>query len=409
MLPQAKVQTKVSSSTKWTPKSWHNYDLRQMPADCDPHNLGSFTQFIADNVELCSTESIDHLNKKLAQEDTFVIFAGDCCERFIQASEHDVAKRTEFLARLRTTLSKEIDKEVIVVARAAGQYAKPRSNPYEAKGGEKLPSYRGDMINSFQFSKKLRAFSASRMVLASLMAAQTADMFEAHCKEQNLGLELGQNVFLAHEALFLPYEEAFLREVGGKHFATSGHFLWVGKRTMFPSSAHVEFLSGVANPVGLKFSQDCKEEDLLYVIRKLNPSNNAGKVTLFPRFGHKEIKDHLPRYCDAVQKADLNVVWSCDPMHGNTYVANNGYKTRDINHIINEIHNSMMCHEKAGTKLRSLHLEATPDDVAECVGGSQQVREHDLPSGYKSLVDPRLNKAQSLDIMASLASMMQKD
>jgi 3-deoxy-7-phosphoheptulonate synthase len=334
---------------------------------------------------------------------------------------------------------------VVKVGRMAGQFAKPRSAPTEVKDGQELPSYRGDIINELEFTPESRIPDPSKMLQAYTQAAATlnllrafstggyADVHQVHqwtlgftdreesekyramagritdaldfmiaagvTSDNNHALQT-VDFYTSHESLLLEYEEALTRKdsTSGKWIAGSGHMLWIGDRTRQPDGAHVEFASGVQNPIGLKCGPTTTAEDLKVLMSKLNPENEAGKLTLIARFGAGSVGEHLPRLIKAVQEEGANVVWSCDPMHGNTIKSATGYKTRPFDSVLREVKEFFAVHKAEGTIPGGVHFEMTGQDVTECTGGVRAVTEEDLSDRYHTACDPRLNASQSLEL-----------
>jgi 3-deoxy-7-phosphoheptulonate synthase len=334
---------------------------------------------------------------------------------------------------------------VVKVGRMAGQFAKPRSAPMEVKDGVELPSYRGDIINELPFTPEARIPAPGKMLEAYTQAAATLNLLRAFSKggfadvhkvhQWTLGFTQGERAeqyrdmadriqdtldfmtaaglnsetnaelssvdfYTSHEALLLEYEEALCRQdsLSGDWLAGSGHMIWIGDRTRQPDGAHVEFCRGVLNPIGLKCGPTTSEEDLKTLIERLNPGNEMGRLTLIARFGAGKVGDHLPRLIRTVREMGANVVWTCDPMHGNVIKSSTGYKTRAFDSILREVREFFAIHRAEGTIPGGVHFEMTGQDVTECTGGVRAVTDEDLSDRYHTACDPRLNASQSLEL-----------
>jgi 3-deoxy-7-phosphoheptulonate synthase len=342
-------------------------------------------------------------------------------------------------------------RRIVRIGRIAGQYAKPRSSPAETRGKISLPSYRGDIVNRPGFTPEertpdplllLRAYERSALTLNFIRALSEGGFADLHHPE-NWDLEFVRNTpgsrryqellrslsdsirfmevvspgeltqltrvdfFTSHEALLLHYEQALTRSERSRGFYNLGaHMLWIGDRTRALDGAHVEYCRGIRNPIGLKVGNSISPDELLEIIRVLNPTNEPGRLTLIHRFGADKITSQLPSLAEAVKRADLRVLWSCDPMHGNTQTARNGIKTRAFDDVVSEIISAFRIHRQVGTQLSGIHLELTGEDVTECTGGPGNLTESDLPRDYRSTVDPRLNYEQSMEIAFMLAEQM---
>jgi 3-deoxy-7-phosphoheptulonate synthase len=333
----------------------------------------------------------------------------------------------------------------------AGQFAKPRSNPTEIKNGEELESYRGDIINGIEFESSLRKPDPGRMLKGYSQAASTLNLLRAfadggyadlrYVNSWNMGFlksgpeyeryrslankiqeslnfmeALGVNskntpqltkteYYTCHEALLLPYEEALTREdsTTGDIYDTSAHFVWIGDRTRFPNSAHVEFCSGIQNPIGIKCGPTLNLDDLMKILDKLDPENSPGKITLISRYGSDKVQDYLPKLIKRISDEGRSVVWSCDPMHGNTVKSSNGTKTRPFENILDEVKNNIKIHNSQGSLLGGIHLEMTGQNVTECTGGLDDISESDLKDRYHTHCDPRLNANQAIQLAFLIA------
>jgi 3-deoxy-7-phosphoheptulonate synthase len=346
---------------------------------------------------------------------------------------------------------------VVKVGRIAGQFAKPRSGPTEKQGDVELPSYRGDIINDIAFTPQARTPDPSRLLSAYRQSAATMNLLRAFAQggfadlervhqwtmgfvndspagaryreladrisdsltfmracglvPENLRELRTTNFYTSHEALLLGYEQAMARidSTSGGWYATSGHFLWIGDRTRQPDNAHVEFLRGVHNPIGLKCGPTLKPDEMLRLIDMLNPKNEPGRLTLIARFGADKVGDYLPALIRAVEREGRIVVWSCDPMHGNTITSVSGYKTRPFDRILNEVKEFFAVHAAEGTYAGGVHLEMTGQNVTECTGGARSISDSDLNDRYHTFCDPRLNAEQSIDMAFLVAELLKKE
>ena len=377
--------------------------------------------------------------------EAFLLQGGDCAESFEQFSSDAIRDTFKIMLQMAIVLTHGAKVPVIKVGRMAGQFAKPRSAPIEVVDGVELPSYRGDIINDLDFTSAARIPDPSKMMRAYTQAAATlnllrafstggyADVHQVH--SWTLGFTETEKVdryreianrisdtldfmaaagvtsetahtlktvefYTSHESLLLEYEEALTRvdSTTGKWLAGSGHMIWIGDRTRQPDGAHVEFASGVQNPIGLKCGPSMTASDLKALMAKLNPENEAGRLTLIARFGAGSVGDHLPRLIKAVQEEGANVVWTCDAMHGNTIKSSTGYKTRPFESVLREVREFFAVHGAEGTVPGGVHFEMTGQDVTECTGGVRAVSEEDLSDRYHTACDPRLNASQSLEL-----------
>ena len=345
---------------------------------------------------------------------------------------------------------------MVKVGRVAGQFAKPRSSDYEEVNGVKLPSYRGDIINGFEFDEQARVPDPKRMIEAYYQSASTmnllrafsrgglADLHQVH--KWNLGFvkkpEIGEKyakladdltktlsfmaacgitsantpainqtaVYTSHEALLLPYEEALTRvdSLSGEWYDCSAHMLWIGERTRGVNDAHVHFLSGVKNPIGVKIGPSAKAEDVVALANKLNPENEAGRLNVIIRMGADKIGENLPKILRELKREGLNIVYSIDPMHGNTVKTSNNYKTREFSKILSEVRSFFEIHKAEGTRAGGVHLEMTGKDVTECTGGALNITESSLKERYETQCDPRLNADQALELAFLMADLVKK-
>ncbi|MFV0333305.1 MAG: class II 3-deoxy-7-phosphoheptulonate synthase, partial [Tropicimonas sp.] len=381
----------------------------------------------------------------VAQGRSFLLQGGDCAESFGEFSADNIRDTFKVLLQMAVVLTWGAQLPVVKVGRMAGQFAKPRSAASEMMNGLELPSYRGDIINGFDFTPEARIPDPQRMLAAYTQAAASLNLLRAFSTGGFADMQRVQSwiadfvggpeaakyrdiadrirdamafmqaagvnsdtahqlskvdFYTSHEALLLEYEEALARvdTTSGLPVAGSGHMIWIGDRTRQPDGAHVEFARGVQNPIGLKTGPSTTPDDLKVLMQKLNPENESGRLTLIARFGAGKVGDNLPRLIKAVQEEGANVVWSCDPMHGNTIKAASGYKTRPFESVLREVREFFAIHKAEGTIPGGVHFEMTGKDVTECTGGVRAVTEEDLSDRYHTACDPRLNASQSLEL-----------
>ncbi|MGD2025950.1 MAG: 3-deoxy-7-phosphoheptulonate synthase class II, partial [Methyloceanibacter sp.] len=394
---------------------------------------------------------------RVAQGEAFLLQGGDCAESFAEHGPDTIRDFFRVFLQMAVVLTYAGGSPVVKLGRIAGQFAKPRSSPTEAVNGVSLPSYRGDIINGIEFSEQDRSPDPQRMQMAYRQAAATLNLLRAfsqggyanleHVHQWNLGFvedspaghryqELSDhiaetlnfmraigltpentpqlrstNLYTSHEALLLGYEQALTRidSTSGDWYATSGHFLWAGDRTRQLDHAHLEFLRGVKNPIGVKCGPSLNADELLKLIDLLSPQNEPGRLTLICRFGADKVGDHLPAMIRAVEREGRSVVWACDPMHGNTIKAGSGYKTRPFDLILKEVERFFDVHRAEGTHAGGVHVEMTGNNVTECVGGAKAVTETDLSDRYHTHCDPRLNADQSIELAFIIAERLRRD
>ena len=405
---------------------------------------------------LVTSWEIEALRKHLGEAASgrrFLLQGGDCAERFEDCRVEFIKNRLKILLQMSVILIYGLKMPVIRVGRFAGQYAKPRSEAEETRDGVSLPSYRGDNINAPEFTQEARTPDPERLTQAyynsaihlnlvrALADAGFADLHNAEnwnlsfadqapyiqtyheiIRKVYSALDFAKTVsshpigglgrvtfYTSHEALHLPYEEAFTREVAHANavYNLSAHMPWIGKRTLFEDSAHVEYMRGIRNPIAIKIGHDMTPGDLLALVRNLNPVNDPGRLTIITRMGAEKVEDALPRLIEAVQRSGLNILWCCDPMHGNTEIASSGIKTRKFSNILAELETVIDMHIRMKSILGGVHFELTGEDVTECVGGASGVEERDLSRRYHSTVDPRLNVSQSLEMALKIAQKYQ--
>ncbi|NBW83258.1 3-deoxy-7-phosphoheptulonate synthase, partial [bacterium] len=400
-------------------------------------------------------EKLKSLIGAAGQGHRFLLQAGECAERFIDCQSEVISEKLKILMQMSLMAAYGLRRPVVSIGRLAGQFGKPRSDDLETREGLTLPSYRGDIINGFEFSPAARRPDPHRMLDAYQCACATLNWMRAlgesgwsdisslkrwslH-KESTSASQIFEDikerledalaiidvwsrdrvgsfqtdrhpVFTSHEALLLPYEAALTRFVdeSAAWFNQGAHFLWLGERTRDLSGAHVEYLSGIANPVGIKVGPSTSPAELVALVRRLNPTNEWGRITLISRLGAAKVGDFLPALIDAIRKENLKVTWSCDPMHGNIVRMSDGLKTRYFDNIMSEVLVSQHIHHENGSWLGGLHLEITAEDVTECVGGDVGVQENHLNLNYQSYCDPRLNYGQSLELMLRFCDAFKK-
>ena len=433
---------------EWQKSSWRNKPRVQMPDYTDADRLAAVEAQLRKYPPLVFAGEARSLKKKLgaaSRGEAFLLQGGDCAESFAEFSADNIRDTFKVLLQMAMVLTYGAKVPVVKVGRMAGQFAKPRSAPTEVKDGVELPSYRGDIINELAFTPEARIPAPEKMLQAYTQAAASLNLLRAFSKggfadvhrvhAWTLGFtdsddaekyreianriqdtldfmaaagmtaathnELGTvDFYTSHEALLLEYEEALTRvdSTSGQTIAGSGHMIWIGDRTRQPDGAHVEFARGVANPIGLKCGPTTTAEDLKVLMARLNPENEAGRLTLIARFGAGAVGEHLPRLIKAVKDEGANVLWSCDPMHGNTIKSSSGYKTRPFESVLREVREFFQVHGAEGTIPGGVHFEMTGQDVTECTGGVRAVTDEDLSDRYHTACDPRLNASQSLEL-----------
>ncbi|MEO5378395.1 MAG: 3-deoxy-7-phosphoheptulonate synthase class II [Magnetococcus sp. DMHC-6] len=446
-------------STPWHLNSWRTLQALQQPEWPDQDKLNDTIQNLKTYPPLVFAGEARSLKSHLARVangDAFLLQGGDCAESFNDFTANSIRDKLKVLLQMAVILTYALSKPVVKVGRIAGQFAKPRSSPMETQNGVSLPSFRGESVNDPGFTESARLPDPTRLERAYFQSASTlnllraftsggyADLHRVHNWNQDfvanspqgkryqelanqvtealrfmnvIGIDSSNNAilkeveyFTSHEALILEYEQALTRKdsLTENYYDCSAHLLWIGERTRQVDGAHVEFLRGVHNPLGCKIGPSISPEELLRLCVKLNPHNEPGRLTLISRFGHDKIAATYPPLVQAIQREGISVIWSCDPMHGNTYATPSGLKTRSIDHILTEINHFFAIHAAEGTVPGGMHFELTGDNVTECIGGSTEVRIENLVERYETTCDPRLNAAQSLDIAFMIAEKMKK-
>jgi 3-deoxy-7-phosphoheptulonate synthase len=431
----------------WSKSDWRNKPRVQMPDYPDTDALNAVEAQLRQYPPLVFAGEARRLREELARAsrgEAFLLQGGDCAESFEQFSADGIRDTFKVMLQMAVVLTYGAKVPVVKVGRMAGQFAKPRSAPTEVQNGVELPSYRGDIINELAFTPEARIPDPKKMLQAYTQAAASlnllrafstggfADIHRVHSWTTGFADEdraaayrdlsnrisdaldfiaatgLDDKVdalstvdfYTSHEALLLEYEEALCRidSTTGLPVAGSGHMVWIGDRTRHPDGAHVEFCQGIQNPIGLKCGPTTTAEDLKVLMGKLNPDNAAGRLTLIARFGAGAVAEHLTRLIETVKAEGANVVWVCDPMHGNTIKSATGYKTRPFERVLSEVREFFAVHREMGTIPGGVHFEMTGADVTECTGGVRAVTEEDLSDRYHTACDPRLNASQSLEL-----------
>ena len=440
----------------WKPESWRSLPILQVPSYPSEKALAEVETKLSTFPPLVFAGEARDLKRSLAavaQGNGFLLQGGDCAESFAEHRADNIRDFFRVFLQMAVVLTYAGGSPVVKVGRIAGQFAKPRSSATEKKDGKELPSYRGDIVNGPEFTSEARIPDPQRQIEAYRQSAATLNLIRAFAMGGYADLErvhtwnLGfvkdspagdrfqalanritetmgfmracgitsentpqlktTNFYTSHEALLLGFEQAMARldSTSGEYYATSGHMLWIGDRTRQPDHAHVEFCRGVRNPIGLKCGPSLEPDGLLRLLDILDPKNEAGRMTLICRFGADKVGAHLPKLIRAVKKAGRHVVWSCDPMHGNTVTAlgNGGYKTRPFDRILSEVDAFFAVHRAESTHAGGVHIEMTGQDVTECTGGRHALKDSDLSDRYHTHCDPRLNADQSLELAFLIA------
>lgn len=442
----------------WNPASWRNKPILQVPEYPDQAKLADTEARLSKFPPLVfagEARALKNNLAKVANGEAFLLQGGDCAEAFAEHEGDNIRDFFRAFLQMSVVLTYGAQSPVVKVGRIAGQFAKPRSSNIEAKDGIELPSYRGDIINGIEFNEEARIPNPERQVMAYRQSAATLNLLRAFAQggyanlvnvhnwmlgfakgspQSERYLKLANRIseslefmkaigitpdshpsmketefFTSHEALLLGYEQALTRvdSTSGENYATSGHMIWIGDRTRQPDHAHVEFCRGIKNPLGLKCGPSLDPEELIELIDILNPENEAGRLTLIARFGHDKVGDHLPALIRAVEREGKKVVWSCDPMHGNT-ISMSGYKTRPFDRILTEVETFFDVHQAEGTHAGGIHVEMTGKNVTECTGGARALSGDDLSERYHTHCDPRLNAEQALELAFLVAERMKE-
>jgi len=443
----------------WSPDSWRSKPIEQVPDYPDQQVLDAVEGRIASYPPLVFAGEARRLKDSLAKVaagDGFLLQGGDCAESFSEHHPDNIRDFFRVFLQMAVVLTYAGSQPVVKVGRIAGQFAKPRSAPTETSGGIELPSYRGDIINGIEFTEQDRFPDPQRLDMAYRQSAATLNLLRAFAqggyanldhvhqwtldyvkdspqsdRYRNMAAQITEalsfmracgitpetapslrqtDFFTSHEALLLGYEQALTRvdSTSGDWYATSGHMVWIGDRTRQPDHAHVEYARGIRNPIGLKCGPSMSPDGLMKLVDILNPEDEAGRLTLICRFGSDKVDDHLPALVRRVQQEGRTVVWSCDPMHGNTIKAATGYKTRPFDRILKEVESFFAVHRAEGSHPGGIHVEMTGKNVTECTGGARAISEDDLSDRYHTHCDPRLNADQALDLIFLIAENLKK-
>jgi 3-deoxy-7-phosphoheptulonate synthase len=443
----------------WDPESWRALPIKQQPDYKNAGQLKEVEATLASLPTLASADEARALKRELADVaagKAFLLQGGDCAESFAEFSEDNLRRFFRALLQMTMALMYGAGCPVVKVGRIAGQFAKPRSDPFEKKDGIELPAYRGDMVNGMEFEEEGRAPDPERLLRAYYQGAATINYlrtlarggYASLTRINRWNMEFAQkspqgkrfeeliarinecvgfieacrlpiddveqfseaSFFTSHEALLLNYEASLTRldKTEGKYYAGSAHMLWIGDRTRAPEEAHVEYMRGIANPIACKVGPSMTVDGLLRLIDILNPEDEPGRLTLIARMGSTKIGELLPPLIRAVKKSGKTVVWACDPMHGNTIKSPSGYKTRKFTDILAEVRQFFAIHKAEGTFAGGVHFEMTGQDVTECLGGAQAISELNLSDRYHTHCDPRLNANQALELAFLIAETIKK-
>jgi 3-deoxy-7-phosphoheptulonate synthase len=446
------VPPEVAKPKNWSPLSWQDYPVNQLPEYPDQDKLSAVYEELRSYPPLITSWEVEALKKKLADVSNgkgFLLQGGDCAESFADCRAPKIVNLLKVLMQMSFILTHEMETSVVKVGRIAGQYAKPRSRNYELVEGEKIPNYRGDLINSIKPTLKDRIPDPERLLTGYNKAALTLNFLRAlshegfadlhhpeyweldfmqqneHYKEYEEMVNSIQkavnfmeaitpnefntlqkvNIYTSHEGLNLYYDAAQTQRVPRRKgwYNLSAHLVWLGNRTRNLEGAHVEYLRGIRNPIGIKIGPGYNLDEMVQLINRLNPIHEQGKIVLISRFGENEVEEELPNLIQRVKQEGMPVVWSCDPMHGNTFTTDSNIKTRNFDSIISEIRKTFAIHRSQGSFLGGVHLELTGDNVTECIGGANGMHAGKLHENYKSYCDPRLNYQQSLELAFLIA------
>ena len=441
---------------EWTKSSWRSFPVRQQPIWPDASVCEDTLKKLSNLPALVFAGESRMLKQQLAEildGKAFVLQAGDCSEDFSRCNGPRIHDLLKVILKMSIILAYAGEKKVIKIGRIAGQYAKPRSSDTEMVDGQEIPSYRGDMVNSPEPTLEARTPDPRRILEGYFRAAATLNLVRAFTRGGYAALDKVQSwskasfgsfpanrkydelvkgirkainfttaigidikapqlneitMYTSHEALLLEYEEAMTRidTTTGLWYDTSAHMLWIGDRTRQQDGAHVEFLRGVSNPIGMKIGPNYDIDDIKRIFEKLNPDNKPGRLTFITRFGSEKINHFLPRLLSKMKSEGFNIIWICDPMHGNTFTNQRSQKTRIFEDILKEIRNFWQIHRAEGTIAGGVHLELTGDNVTECIGGNRQLLDKDLQLNYQTTCDPRLNAEQAVEIAFEIADII---
>ncbi|WP_437585117.1 class II 3-deoxy-7-phosphoheptulonate synthase [Paramicrobacterium sp. CJ85] len=434
---------------------WRELPIKQQPEWPDPDAVAEVSREIATLPPLVFAGEVDLLRDRIARAargEAFLLQGGDCAETFAGATADQIRNRVKTILQMAVVLTYGASMPVIKMGRMAGQFAKPRSKDTETRGDVTLPAYRGDIVNGYDFTPESRRADPNRLLRGYHMAASTlnliraftqggfADLREVHSwnrgfaanpanqRYEHLAKEIDRAIkfmeaagadfdelkrvefYTSHEGLLMDYERPMTRidSRTGLPYNTSGHFIWIGERTRDIDGAHVDFLSRVRNPIGVKLGPTTSVDDMRRLIDKIDPEREPGRITFITRMGAGKIRDALPPLLEAIKSEDANPLWVTDPMHGNGITTPTGYKTRRFDDVVNEVEGFFEAHRAVGTHPGGIHVELTGDDVTECLGGSEHIDEETLATRYESLCDPRLNHMQSLELAFLVAEQLGK-
>ena len=443
----------------WSPDSWRGLPIRQVPGYPDEAALARVEETLHRFPPLVFAGEARRLKERLAAVaagKAFLLQGGDCAESFAEFHPNNIRDMFKVLLQMAVVLTFAAGCPVVKVGRIAGQFAKPRSSETETQNGQTLPSYRGDIINSLDFDAAAREPDPARMIQAYSQSAATlnllrafaqggyADLHRVHTWNQDFVADSPQGeryraladrltetldfmaacglnsdttpqireteFYTCHEGLFLSYEEALTRidSTTGDWYDCSAHLVWIGDRTRQVDGAHVEFMRGIKNPLGMKCGPSLEPDDLLRLIERLNPENEPGRLTLITRMGSDKVEEKLPPLLRAIKREGCEVVWCIDPMHGNRITLGNGYNTRPFSRILDEVHAAFAIHAAEGTYAGGIHCELTGQDVTECIGGAQAISEASLAERYLTHCDPRLNASQAIELAFEIAEALKQ-
>ena len=443
----------------WKPNSWRAKTAKHLPVYDNVGKLNEVLKEISKFPPLVfagETRTLKHMLGEVSEGKAFLFQGGDCAESFEEFHPDNIRDLFKVILQVSLILTVSSHLPIVKIGRVAGQFSKPRSSSTEVVNGKELPSYLGDNINGMKFDEQSRRPDPARLLKSYSQSASTlnllrafsqggfADLSKVHLWNMDFvnksadkkfkeiqnkvmealnfmnacGITIEQNrrlrtvnFYTSHEALHLPYEEAMTRvdSTTGEHHDTSAHFLWIGDRTRQIDGAHVEFCRGIKNPIGIKCGPSLDPKELIKLIEVLNPEDEAGRITLIARFGHDKVEKFLPKLIQAVKKSNKKVIWSCDPMHGNTIKSTTGFKTRPFKDIIAEVKSFFDVHQGEGTYAGGLHIEMTGKNVTECIGGAQNITDKDLSSRYHTHCDPRLNANQAIELAFLISEEIKKN
>lgn len=457
MFSDKSVATEVANPKDWSPTSWKDFPIKQLPPYPDEEELQKAYEELRKNPPLITSWEVEALKNKLANVAagrSFLLQGGDCAESFAGCKSPKIVNLLKVLLQMSFILIHEMETPIVRIGRIAGQYAKPRSNDFEIVNGEKIHNYRGDLINSINPTREDRMPDPQRLLKGYEKAALTLNFLRGLADEGFADLHHPEyweldfmrenkyhkeyeemvnsiqkavsfmetitpnqfntvqkvNLYTSHEGLNLHYDSAQTRQVPRREgwYNLSAHMVWLGNRTRDIDGAHVEYLRGIRNPIGIKIGPNYDIDETLNLINKLNPVHEQGKIVLITRFGKDEVEKGLPDLIHRIKHEGMPVVWSCDPMHGNTFATDDNIKTRNFDDILSEMRKTFAIHRDQGSYLGGVHLELTGDNVTECVGGAKGLHEEELHHNYETYCDPRLNYEQSLEMAFLVAKEWKK-